>query len=209
MTLFTLIEPPSESARVALAGLHRTRVHQHFNWQENKSMNTRTQKLLRLSALSMAAALVFGCGGGGGDSASDLASASSNGIIQVAETASALSVSIATASDKSKAPVMLAQTRYNLSATFTDGPDKGATVTGLLLLKSKKEDNGSAEVEGRFMPSGVASTGTTSLTPEQRAQLDAWRAELKGKLDDLRSQFRTDVRALIEQLKMALGITDG
>ena len=165
-------------------------------------MNQRQTSALRLSALAVATALLFGCGGG--DSPSDTLAASPTEFVQMADSSSALSVRIATSSDGSVAPVLLAQSRYNLSATVTTGPSAGRGLTGLLLLKSKKEDGGT-EVEGRFMPTGVSSAG--SMTPEVQAQVDALRAQLGAKLDMLQRDFRTDIASKIQSLKSALGIT--
>ena len=163
-------------------------------------MKTNTMKSLRLTALSLATAMLFGCGGSDGTSgAADTAQGAST--VAVSETATALRVSVSGSSDSGSAQAVLAQMQYTFSASVTAGADAGKTISGTLMLKTEQED-GATEVEGLLIPTTAAApTATPDATA---AQADALRLELKTKLGDLRTAYRADVEVMLQTLRAAM-----
>lgn len=164
-------------------------------------MKASTMKSLKLTALSLAAAMLFGCGGGGGTPG---AAGADPSVVVVSDSASALRVSVAGASGSgdSAPSTVLSQAQYTFSANVTAGQHAGQTITGTLLLKTEQED-GETEVEGLLVPTTAAASDGSGASSAS-AQAEALREQLKATLRDQRSAYRSDVRALLETLKAAL-----
>ena len=165
-------------------------------------MQTNTMKSLRLTALSLATAVLFGCGGSDGTSGA-AGTAQGASTVAVSETASALRVSVSGGADSSSAQTVLAQMQYTFSASVTTGTDAGKTITGTLMLKTEQED-GATEVEGLLIPTTAAAPTTGTTTDTTAAQADALRQELKTKLGELRTAYRADIEVMLQTLRAAI-----
>ena len=145
-------------------------------------MNSHARLSMRLSAVAMASALLFGCGGGQ-DTTPVVGAATES--VQMAGTASALSVrmpsvapsassssGVASTSTTSSATTVLMQTQYAFAATFTAGPHAGQNLAGTLLLRMEDEDDGTIEVEGQLVPT-TAVGGTAGMSADGAAQVQA------------------------------------
>ena len=170
-------------------------------------MNPMQRKVLRLTAMGLAVAGLFGCGGGQGGSDSGAAAAQASSV-QMTQTATALRVSALASSDASTAEMVMAQTQYRFAASINAGANAGKALVGNLMLKAETDD-GITQVEGVLVLGDPASVGSTSST---QAQIDALKAELKTRLAALREVYNADIATLSETLRAALAAgaaTDG
>ena len=97
---------------------------------------------------------------------------------------------------------VLAAVTLAFTATPTAGADPG--LTGTLMLRTEVE-NGATELEGRIIPS--ATVNGANVDP---AALTALVAEIKARVDPLRTAFVAEVDALKQKLKadLAAATTD-
>lgn len=145
----------------------------------------------RSSAVGLAVALLFGCGGGG-DSASVLTEQPL--AVRVSETATILSVKADLPSTINKSEFEAQAMAFTFAAQIDSGPNAGLALKGRLELKGEREDEGLTEVEGRLFPDATPSVPSRD---DLMAEFNVKRKALKGAL-------RADIKALSEQLKMAL-----
>ncbi|MGB2816677.1 MAG: hypothetical protein WBC37_05605, partial [Burkholderiaceae bacterium] len=85
--------------------------------------------------------------------------------------------------------------QYTFAAQLDAGPNKGIALTGLLTLKGEREDDGYTEVEGRLFPDE-----SPTLPPPAEDLKDKFKADRK----ELKTALRADIKALSEELKLAL-----
>jgi Cytochrome C oxidase, cbb3-type, subunit III len=159
-------------------------------------MHEQSLKILRLSALSLAVAVLYGCGGSN-DATSAEGTAAQGSSVQLTETASAVRVTAAASTDPSMPSVVVLQSQYTFAATLSSG----GTMAGTLMLKGEDED-GVTEVEGVLIP--AAATLAATPTPDVLAQAAALKDQLKRGLADLRTAYRADIAALSQTLRTAM-----
>lgn len=145
----------------------------------------------RSAAVGLAVALLFGCGGGG-DSNSTLTEQPL--AVQVSETATILSVKADLPSKSMKSEFEAQAMAFTFAAQIDSGPNAGLALNGRLELKGEREDEGLTEVEGRLFPDATPSLASRE---DLKAEFNAKRKALKGAL-------RADIKALSQQLKVAL-----
>jgi mono/diheme cytochrome c family protein len=160
---------------------------------------------MKLSAVALASALLFGCGGSGDGTTGSAASTATIQSVQMAQTATTLSVSVGSAKADAAPSAVLSQAQYTFAASFTGGTHQGQSLAGTLLIRSESED-GATEVEGRLVPSATGTgTGTGSaVSPDVQARADTLTAGLKARIETLRAAYKTDVAALVDTLRAAM-----
>jgi hypothetical protein len=164
-------------------------------------MDEQRLRILKLSALSIAVAALFGCGGSN-DSPSALGTTAQESSVQMTETASAMRVSASSSDDAESDSVVMLQRQYAFAATLTSG----RALAGTLMLKGE-EEHGLTKVEGTFIQNAATATAAPSATPpspDAVAQAAALRDQLKAGLASLRSAYRSDIADLAQTLRAAL-----